>query len=57
MKEFQEHVTISKSELDALLNEIDRLKRSLERIERYTTYEINGLEFIRDEAMMALDKL
>lgn len=51
------YVTITIAEHQRLLNEIERYKKSLEKIERYTHFDINGLEFIRDETMFALDKL
>lgn len=49
-------IKIRFSEYQRLLGEIDRLQSSLERIERYTDYELNGLEYIRDEVLLTLDK-
>ena len=50
-------VTIDTETIHELLEKIDKYKRSLEKIERYTYFEHHGLEFIRDEVLYVLDKL
>ena len=53
----KEDVLLTVKTVNELLELVEKYKKSLEKIERYTYFEEHGLEYIRDEVLYVLDKL